>query len=351
MNDICFVVPRYHPAVGGTEKLCQEVLESVAETYDVSVLTNPSSERHKHSYPYKIFNCAFGEKDKFNNIFSNYNFKLTVFFADLHTAYLNDYNVGLCKKNICVLNLDETTYNAKELFNKATENLKKFDLVVTFTKEGIANKYLEENKIKNVYIPNFSRDVLETKLETDYISKLKLDKNKKTIFYNAAYETRKNQLYVIEQINKSSFLKELNWIFIGAQADQTYLRKCIDVSAGIPNIRFLNSTTNTKTIDQLYQSCDCLLLASIAEGMPLVLLEALSANKPSVCTPVGGVKGVLKNVNSVIILPSIKFSIKDLEVAIQKQLDGIFDSRNIWNTNFRKDLICKQYKELFEKYL
>lgn len=351
MKKICYIVPRYHPDIGGTEKLCEEVLETINKNNSnitSSVITTPNLSREKSVYNYKIFDCPFNQFPLMKEHFEIFNYDLAVFFADLHTPFLNAYNTSWAKKNICVLNLDERTYDWKDSFIPAIQNLRKFDMVVTFTKNGIANKFLEENKIKNTYIPNFSRDVLATVKETDYIEKLGLDKNKKTILYNAAYEERKNQLTVVNHILNSKKLQSYNWIFIGAVADENYLRKCILSTKDIKNIRFLKASSNIKIVDQLYQQTDCTLLCSIAEGMPLVLLESMSANKPIVSTPVGGVSGVLKNVCDIHILSSINFSTFELENSLEKQINSNFNYREIWNKMFHKQLVCEQYNQLFK---
>jgi glycosyltransferase involved in cell wall biosynthesis len=352
MKKICFVVPRYHPIVGGTEKLCQEVLEFFQEKnsdIEISVITQASDVRNKFDYKYKIYDCAFNQFHLMKEHFEIFKYDLAVFFADLHTPYLNYYDVSWSKKNICILNLDETTYGWKDNFSGATRNLKLFDKVITFTKKGIANRFLEENNIKSIYIPNFSRDVLETESDTSLAQKLNINKSLKTILYNAAYETRKNQLNVLKHINNSKVLKDFNWIFIGAQAEPNYLQECIKFSVAnrLDNIKFLQATPNYKTVDKLYQLCDILVLASIAEGLPLVILEALSANKPIVATPVGGVKGVLGEYESVKVLSDINFTTVEIEIAIKQQLEKNFDSRQIWFKSFNKNTVCDIYNNLF----
>lgn len=354
MKKICFVVPRYHPAVGGTEKLCQEILESLTQLYDVSLITTPHPDRNNHKYKYTIHDCVMGDDKSFKSIFLNNNFDLTIFFADLHTAYLNLYDINLCKKNICVLNLDERTYLWKDNFIRATYNLKKFDNVITFTKNGIANKYLEENNIKNIYVPNFSRDILATEKKTDFKKKL-FDNNKKIILYNAALETRKNQLNVLECIAASKELKEYNWLFIGATPELPYLDKCVNLvkENNLDNIvKFLKSTTNQALLDQVYQSVDLLLLLSIAEGLPLVLLEAMSAKLPWVATPVGGIKGVLGDTKTGIVLEQINFDSKTIADAIKKaETIDINTSRDVWYNNFKKEVICSQYLNILRDYI
>ena len=49
-----------------------------------------------------------------------------------------------------------------------------------------------------------------------------------------------------------------------------------------------------------YHQFDLFALSSISEGMPLVLLEAMSTGTPSVATDVGGVREVIGGFNTVI---------------------------------------------------
>lgn len=54
----------------------------------------------------------------------------------------------------------------------------------------------------------------------------------------------------------------------------------------------------------LYASSDCLMLPSAAEGVPLVILEAMSAGVPAVATAVGGVPGLLDDSCGILVDPS-----------------------------------------------
>ena len=355
MKKICFVVPRYYPIVGGTEKLCQQVLEHALEKnedYDISVITQPSPDRDKLALKYKVFDFHFQHSMFLKDHFEVMKYDLVIFFADLHTPYLNAFDTSWCKKSICVLNLDETTYGWKDNFKQATKNLKNMNLVVTFSKDGIANKFLEENKIKNTYIQNFSRDVLQSVFDPNIEVKLKLDKSKKTILYNAAIEKRKNQLRIIELISRSKKLQNYNWLFIGTTPEQDYFSDCIR-TAKINNlgmVRFLKANPDYNVVDSLYKLCDLVLLASVAEGLPLVLLEALAANKPAISTPVGGVKGVLAN-SGIKILDSVMFPVEELEAAIEQQLENKENFRHHWENEFNKEVVCEKYNKLIKELL
>lgn len=351
MKKICVIVPRFDPIIGGTEFLCKQIIEGLdIEQYELSVITTPNKDRNKNNYNYKIFNCDFNNFSLMKEHFEIFKYDLCLFFADLHDNFLNSYDYRWNKHNICVLNLDERTYQARQNFNIALNNLKNFDLTVTFTKDGVANKYLHENNIKHIYVPNFSRDITNTKNVVDYIQKLGLNKSNKTILYNAAFEERKNQLFLIDYINNSKKLSSYNWIFMGAVADEQYLASCINKNKN-KNVRFLNGTPKTEIVSQLYQQVDCVILLSIAEGLPLVLLEALSANKPFLATPTGGIKGVLGEKCPNYVLDTITPSLSEIENKIELVLSTNIDNRKIWLDNFNKDVIIKTYQTIIRDLL
>lgn len=359
MKKVAFIVPRYYPIVGGTEMLAKNVIEFFASSFscEIEIITQPTPERKNIQYPHKIVEVFFNDMSGFNRHMLESKYDLCVFFNDLHTPYLNYYNLS-CKNNICVLNLDEITYDNIDNWRlrNAISNLKRFDMVVTFTKDGIANKFLEENGIKNTYISNFSRDVLATQKKIDFKQKLFPNSyDKKVILYNAAIEMRKNQTTVLNMIAGNKILQEYNWIFIGTTPEIHYLNECNSIikNNGLENIiKFVKNTNKTEMVDQLYQSCDLLILCSIAEGLPLVLVEAMSARLPWVATPAGGVRGVLENTNTGVVLSNINFSTEELISAIKTASNiDLISSREKWYNSFNREKVCLQYNELFGKYL
>jgi hypothetical protein len=169
------IVERFDPVIGGTEQLAKLVfLELQKNGFDCEVITRPHSDRKTSDF---INEVPFNEKETFNSLIENKKYDLCVFFADLHSPFLNNYSLTN-SKNICVLNLDERTYQARYSFPQAIRNLKSFDYVVTFTKDGVANKFLEENDIKNVYIQNFTRDLKRQIPNKKEYQQNKLDLNK-----------------------------------------------------------------------------------------------------------------------------------------------------------------------------
>ncbi len=346
VKNICFHVNKFFPYMGGTELLAKQIIDyiHINTKFNIVVKTSKEENRKNIIFPYIIEEDQFLREEQF--------FDISVFFSDLWSEQLANYSIKKSKKNICILNLDEMTYPYKYNFKTTINNLKKFDLVITFTINGIANRFLEEEKINNLYIPNFSRDVLSNPKIFNLKEKLKLD-DKKVALYCAAYDVRKNQLSLLESIKKSDILKNYNWIFIGNNSDIEYQKKCVNYVKynNLKNIFFVSPTTEEIKIDTLYQQVDLVVLLSLAEGMPLTLLESLSANKPLISTPVGGVSGVLKDGidNGVYILEKVNYELEDLENNILKS--NTYNSqhlRNMWLKNHQKSLILEKYKKLFD---
>lgn len=353
MKKIAVIVNKYYPFIGGTENLAKSIIENLLiNEYDVEVITTQHIDRDSNCVKYKINEISLNNSELLNKTLSKYD--ACFFFADLHSAHLNNYNLS-CPKNICVLNIDERTYDLRSNFTNALNNLKKFDKVITYTLGGIANKYLEENNVENVYIQNFSRDVLNTPANEQLINKIKnvfQIPGRKLIVYPAVFEQRKNQLYVISKLIEQSHLREFNWLFIGPFHESSYITECMQQSKklNLP-VSFMKGTSDFKKLDLIYQAADLVCLTSIAEGMPLVLIEALSANKPWLATPVGGIQSVLGNTNTGIVLKSVNFNGNELyesiKMALKLQEDNL--SRNVWKENYDEQIVIQKYKKIINE--
>lgn len=353
LKKACIITTRYLPDLGGSELLAKTIVEYLhSKNYIIEVITHASMEYRDHSkFPYKIHEIGSDNFFLFNEIIRSNNYEFCLFVCDLHSSFLNFYNLS-SRNNFCILNIDERTYQVKDRFTLATDNLKKFNCVFTFTKDGVANKFLEENNINNLYVQNFSRDVLQTTINEEYKTKIRklFNNNSKIILYPAAYEERKNQKYLLSHLNGSSSLREFNWLFIGAVSDKRYLEDCMNFTLENKiNAKFLKASSDTGYIDKLYQAVDLVCLGSMAEGMPLVLLEALSAGIPWVCTDVGGVRGVLGDSNTGKII-SVWYSQIEMYEAIKLSMKthSQENSRNLWNQHFKKEIPMNLYENYIQ---
>ena len=355
---ICFVVNRYEPYIGGTEILCKGVIQEFTKYFkehSITLVTEPISERIISNYSFNVHEIYLDNKENYQSYFKNQNYDLTIFFADLHTHYLNYYDYKLSKKNVCILNVDERTYNARNNFPKAIQNLKNFDLVTTFCKQAPVNVFLTENNIKNTYVSNFSRDTLKSNLRFDINirEKFNISRDKIIVSCFASFEERKNQLYLLEKASKLDKNK-YHWIFVGrTKGNEEYANLCHKVANlnGL-STTFIKGTNNHDLIDTILVQSDLTILTSIAEGMPLSIIESMSAGIPWISTPVGGIVGVCSDMISGEIFKSLLFDEKDLEEAINKTLLKNSDViRSEWLNNFSIELVTKQYNQIFKELI
>ncbi len=347
----------YYPSIGGTQKLCQSVVDIFHEAgHDVEVITTNDSSRDLDSFEYSL--VSFPNLNFSNNPhFLTRYYKSVFVFADLFSPSLHTIQTGAINHSTLVLNLDENVYkwikNEENGFTKenvavVVEKLKTFDTIVSFCKDAPVNKFLEESDIDYIFIPNFSRDVEKTETKDfDLHKTLGLDSGKKVIFNHGLFETRKNQLKLIESFHEAGLKDDYSLLFLGSprsQGDVPYFQKCkkfVDDNGLQDNVKFVKGTNNTSLIDSLLLKSDVYVLPSTAEGLPLVLIEAMSAGLPWVSTPVGGVPSVMGDMQGGTVLGSINFSPGELAAAIASVSDK--NSREDWENTFSKKIASKNY--------
>jgi glycosyltransferase involved in cell wall biosynthesis len=80
--------------------------------------------------------------------------------------------------------------------------------------------------------------------------------------------------------------------FVGEGPDQAELRASAEALGVLEAVEFAGVR---KDMEQVYAEIDCLVLPSLREGMPMVVLEALASGKPVVATAVGAVPMLLSS--------------------------------------------------------
>lgn len=119
-----------------------------------------------------------------------------------------------------------------------------------------------------------------------------------TVFsYIAGFSIRKNQIGAIRAI-KDSDLTDITFVFIGPERNE-YAAQAEKLAARDSRFVFLYDIPRQDVIEAQNAS-DCCFLYATHEQQPLVILEAMSCQKPWICTDVGSVSEmqggiVLKN--------------------------------------------------------
>lgn len=354
---LCFISDFYAPSIGGTQILARQICEGFLKRgHQVEVITTPDIQRKQKDFNYRIhnFNNFFFSN---NNILLEKNYDSIFLLADLFSPTLSTIEPAHARNSILILNLDENVYRwykEGKIANTSylIEKIKKFDSVVSFCEEAPVNKFLQENKIPHTFVPNFSRDTqLTVRPEVSIKEKLGIQSNKKIIFNHGLIEERKNQLSLCQAAYFSGLLEDYVLILLGSprgNTDEAYFNKInyfIESNNLEDKIKIIKGTTNKGIIDLFLTSSDIFILPSKAEGLPLVLLEAMSSNLPWISTPVGGVPKVFGNLKGGKVLEKIEFSPEELKNAVI-EVENRRISRKEWETLFTEEIVLDKYEAL-----
>ena len=344
---LAFVSDFYYPSIGGTQMLCKGLAEWFRDQgHEIEIITSPDAKREDMGYKVHELN---GASFAGSNILLEENYDAVFVLADLFSPSIMSMNAGDARKSILILNLDENVYRwikegrIKDVAQRV-ERIKRFSHVVSFCQGAPVNKFLNENDIKHHFIPNFSRDVKNGPI-SDKITKEALGISKKIIFNHGLIETRKNQLNLMKSFLDSGLSDDHHLVLLGSPrsgGDMKYFLECKKLCDSSDSITMIKGTNNQTIINSLLNISDVYILPSTAEGLPLVLLEAMSAGLPWVSTPVGGVPAVFGPLKEGKVLDS--FDLSSLEEAIREVEDR--DSREEWESLFTIERAGQQYNEV-----
>jgi glycosyltransferase involved in cell wall biosynthesis len=347
-----FVSDFYYPSIGGTQMLCKGIAEWFRDQgHEIEIITSGDENRKDMGY---VVNELPGASFVGADILYKKKYDAVFVLADLFSPSILSLDTEQVEKTILILNLDENVYRwiregkIKDLKQRVAA-IKKYSHVVSFCQGAPVNKFLEENKIKYTHIPNFSWDVQKENRE-QRISKEFLNINNKIIFNHGRWHPRKNQISLIKSYAQSGLTEEYTLVILGScenREEKSHLIECnkfIDKNNLKSKVKLIKGTNNRSIINSLLIISDIYFMPSLSEGLPLVLLEAMSAGLPWVSTPCGGVPGVFGKLSGGHILNTFEITPEVLENSIR--LVEQKNSRIEWESLFSVDIVCSQYMKL-----
>jgi glycosyltransferase involved in cell wall biosynthesis len=120
------------------------------------------------------------------------------------------------------------------------------------------------------------------------------------------------------------------------------------------SIRFLG---RREDIPELLRGIDCFVLPSVAEGLPSVILEAMSAGVPCIATKVGGIPEVITDKETGFLVPPGDVNtLAERMIAVakepQQQMEDIINkAKQLVQTSYTHDVIRRKLEHLYETEL
>jgi glycosyltransferase involved in cell wall biosynthesis len=165
----------------------------------------------------------------------------------------------------------------------------------------------------------------------------------------------KGLLYLIEAFQKVKEQKpSARLVLLGDGPCKAELEKQVSSMPCRDSIHFFGHREN---IEQLLRGMDVFVLASVAEGMPRVILEAMAAGVPCVATEVGGIPEVIKGDHVEFLVPPgdsealaramisvANIPMDDLKRRIKKEQDRV-------RQFYSHDVVREKLKNLYEAEL
>ncbi len=139
-----------------------------------------------------------------------------------------------------------------------------------------------------------------------YIRKKKLYKHHNTIklLYVGRLSHEKGILYLLQSMQSLIQIKPgIKVLLCGDGPEKETLQNAVKKLRLHKYIDFLGFLPWGKQLNELYRKSDIFTLPSLAEGIPKVLLEAMSKGLPIITTKVGGIPDIIKNMENGILVP------------------------------------------------
>lgn len=210
----------------------------------------------------------------------------------------------------------------------------------------------------NAVIPNGITPPERTNLfknTTNEIEKLKHSRSTRVFLNIGRIDSIKNQTMLCEVFHRLDEMGyDLTLIILGSPVDNIYSKEEYKHIQAYKNIHLLGLKNN---IGDYLSNTDAFCLSSYKEGLPLVILEAMSYGLPVLSTPVGGVPDVIEDGTNGFISTDITFE-SYLEMMI-KYLDlnkhGILRIKESNIDKFNKEYTiqktCEKYLNFYNKLI
>lgn len=221
------------------------------------------------------------------------------------------------------------------------------------------NKIMFDSKLLNAFIINLFKTtinrfiLMSDNVINDFVN-FGIDKNKMCCINNFYYFNKDTSINLNTNITKFMFIGSLDkrkgildlisafslldynenvfFEICGDFTDDIIKKKCYEIieNSNIQKQIVFNGYINNDEKYDKYKECDCLILASYEEGLPLVILEAISMGLDIISTPVGSIPEVLKEYENCLYFNpgDISGLLENMSIVIKNKKDSKIRSIN-----------------------
>ena len=290
---VLIVVDQFHPSVGGSERLAEEVGASLQQAgWEVEVATSPHPERCGDTHRgIRIHSCSGDIGERLRQIVSARHCDALIVLTNTNSAFLAAAGRLPAPRPRLILvpciNAFDFQWAQQSPHKKAAlgDLLAQADAVVCSSRGGYDARLLSELGIASTYVPNAVRRV--TPSAGGFRHRHGLAGDKPLLLVIGNHWPEKNHAGLLHALRDEP--GEWQVVIIGHPAPQhphvvTHTRQ---IAALDPRVTLIPGAT-PETVAAAMAEADLLLLPSIAEASPLVLLEAMSHRLPWLATPTCG---------------------------------------------------------------
>jgi len=340
--------------LGGAERVVLDICKNIdRDNFQVSVIGISSQNDMLMSFhENNIHTYALNFKKKISKFFSSLvqiskhiqNHEIQIIHAHMfHTliiaSVIKFYNLLNNSKKLKVIFTPHNSFHSMKLRRFALWFLKPFrDRDTIFSKEAKSFFHKKSSSI----IPN-GVDINKYQF-TSNNSKEELF----TFIIIGRLEFMKNHEFLINEISK---LKDYNFKLkvVGSGILEATLKAQVNTLNLNEKVQFLGSRDD---VPELLSQSDCLLLPSLWEAFPIVLLEAAASNVPVIATPVGSISSFINKENGYIVeLHEFKDAMIEVLTNYEVAQNRSVELYKYVSSNLNITDVVKQYELLYKEVL
>lgn len=193
---------------------------------------------------------------------------------------------------------------SKRVYQQTLYALKENDQVITVSKrlQKEAKKIYQDVRIQTVY-NGFDPERFQRGDRVEARKRLGFATDKKICLFIGNLYPVKGLSYLLQAFSKvAEQTDQAHLVLVGDGKLQSSLQREAN-SLGIDSVVSFMGRRPYEEIPTWLQSADVMVLSSLSEGLPSILLESMACGRPMVATDVGGISEILKDGQTGILVP------------------------------------------------